>query len=162
MRNVSEYSIGLLHELAIKAAKANYSPKDLAEITEEDLRQLRLVRRGNASITVVPHLIDCDADPFVPDGLFVKEHQKGGQLQWDPTKVSLWRSRDQQGNKLVKGYKLRERLESKHVLNACVLGDLLQNPELIPPAWKGKTVFFWGTVYRDNDMYLFICFLYWK
>ena len=37
------------------------------------------------------------------------------------------------------------------MLNANVLDYLLANPHLIPEEWKGKYVFFWGTVYHRRD-----------
>lgn len=42
------------------------------------------VQLGDAVITVPEHLIDLDANPFIPyDGCKVEEHQKGGQFRWD-------------------------------------------------------------------------------
>jgi len=101
------------------------------------------------------HIIDCDANPSIPEGLIVFEHKKGGQLEWNPDKVSLYRSREQRGNKL------REELENKAVLNINVLDFLLKYPEIIPDSWKGKYVFFWGTICRDSDRRLCVHYLYW-
>lgn len=38
----------------------------------------------------------------------------------------------------------------------------LANPHLIPEEWKGKAVFFWGTIYRDADGHLCVRYLYWR
>ncbi len=96
------------------------------------------------------HVIDCDANPFVPEGWEVIEHRKGGEFQWDPTKVELYLC-DEQKSEWIKGNELRKKLEGKPVLNACVLDYLHAHPELIPNEWKGKYIFFWGTIYRFQD-----------
>ena len=124
-------------------------------------------------LTVVEHVIDCDADPFNPwtkeGGWTVDEHQKGGQWKFDPKQVEFYLSSGQKGddNKAIEGYKLRKELAGKPVLNANVLDYLLKNPHLIPEEWKkdgqGNTryIFFWGTVYRNRDGDLFVRYLYW-
>jgi hypothetical protein len=94
--------------------------------------------------------IDCDAAPFVPDGWKVEEHQKGGSFIWDASKVELFLSDSQKGGKTIEGNKLRKELAKKPVFNANVLDYLLKNPHLIPEEWKGKDVFFWGTIYRGR------------
>lgn len=48
------------------------------------------------------------------------------------------------------------------MLNANVLEYLLAHPDLIPEEWKGKAVFFWGTIYRDSDGGLYVRYLYWS
>jgi hypothetical protein len=103
--------------------------------------------KGHAEVVIKKHLIDCDADPFVPDGWKVEEHIKGGRLEWDPENVSLYLSRKQQDG-VISGDKLRKELKGKPVLNACVLDYLMANPNLIPNEWKGKCINFWGTIYR--------------
>jgi len=59
------------------------------------------------------------------------------------------------------GNKLRKELAKKRVVNANVLDYLLANPHLIPEEWKGKAVFFWGTIYRDRGDYLCVHCLLW-
>jgi hypothetical protein len=41
-------------------------------------------------------------------------------------------------------------INEKEVLNANVLDYLLDHEEIIPEEWKGKYIYFWGTVYRHN------------
>jgi hypothetical protein len=107
------------------------------------------------------HLIDLDADPFVPNSWSVVEHQKGGQFKWDASTVSLCLSKKQQSSKWIEGHKLREELEGKPVFNANLLDYLLKHPRLIPEEWKGKYVFFWGTVYRSSRGSLYVRYLCW-
>jgi hypothetical protein len=95
-------------------------------------------------------VIDLDAGPFVPDGWKLEEHQKGGQFEWNPANVKLHLSPNQQGGNGIEGNKLREELKGKSSYNANLLDYLLKNPDLIPEQWKGKYVYFWGTVYSDS------------
>lgn len=107
------------------------------------------------------HVIDCDTAPFVPLGWLVEEHQKGGQLSWDASKVKLLVKLNE-GESYVGGHELRKRLKDEPVLNANVLDYLLARPELVPEEWKSRLVFFWGTIYRDSDDYLFVRYLFWN
>ncbi|KKW36868.1 MAG: hypothetical protein UY82_C0009G0001 [Candidatus Uhrbacteria bacterium GW2011_GWC2_53_7] len=112
-------------------------------------------------------LIDCDAQPYVPNGWKVEEHRKGGQIEFDPAKVELYLSNGQLGDKTIEGNKLRKELESKPVMNACVLDHLLANTNLIPESWKqdeqGRTryIYFWGTIYRGGGGSLCVRYLCW-
>ena len=106
-------------------------------------------------------IIDCEDFPFVPGDLKVENHKEGGQLEWDPAKVRLHFSPNQQNDKSIQGHKLRKELENEPVLNANVLDSLLDHPNLIPEEWKGKFVFFWGTIYRDSDDHLYVRYLFW-
>ncbi|MEK7173028.1 MAG: hypothetical protein AAB740_03555 [Patescibacteria group bacterium] len=115
------------------------------------LAQVREVLLGRAEIKTVSHTIDCDADPFVPEDWKVEEHKKGGRLLWDLAKVELFLSENQKDGNIIVGNKLRKELADKPVLNANVLDWLLAHPQLIPEEWKGKYIFFWGTIYRDSS-----------
>lgn len=121
---------------------------------------------------MMKHIIDCDADPFVPKGWKkgwkVEEHKKGGQFVFDPAKVKFYLSPNQQNGKGIEGNKLRKELADELVLNANVLDYLFKNPQLIPENWKKdeqgnpRYIFFWGTIYRDSGGDLcvsYLCFL---
>lgn len=110
--------------------------------------------------SLLDHSIDLDASPYLPNGWSAEEHKKGGFLKWDPTKVRLHFSENQQGGKYVEGNKLRKELETQPVYNANLLDFYLAHPELIPEEWKGKSVFFWGTIYRLSDGRLYVRYLY--
>ena len=111
------------------------------------------------------HVIDCDAAPFVPSvpsGLSgVEEHVNGGKLVWEESKIELYLDDGQKGEGRIQGYELRKVLKDKRVLNANVLDYLLAHPELIPESWKGKTVFFWGTIYPSSVGGRFVRCLCW-
>jgi len=122
---------------------------------------------GNAEVVVKNHVIDCDKQPYLPDGWEVAGHTRGGQLVWDASKVQLYLSDNQQNGKSIEGNKLRKELANKPVLNANVLDYLLANPHLIPEEWKadgnGNTryIFFWGSIYRRSNGDLCVRCLYW-
>ena len=113
-------------------------------------------------VSVIRHLINTDAKPFLPAGWQgVEEHRGMGQFTWDSTKVSLYLSPRQQGGQVIIGHDLRQELVGKPVLNANVLDYLLAHPELIPEEWKGKYIYFWGTIYRYSGVNLCVRYLYW-
>ncbi|MBU6214484.1 hypothetical protein KGM48_01415 [Patescibacteria group bacterium] len=158
--------VGLAAKLKVAFARNGWTEQLIDAACEGDkLGQFKQVLLGHAAITVVEHVIDCDAQPFVPDGWSVEEHQKGGAFKWDKEtqKDALYLSKGQAGSKYIEGNKLRKELTEKStpVLNANVLDYLLANPHLIPEEWKGKYVFFWGTVYRYRVGNLYVRCLYW-
>ena len=160
------YSIGQMNEHADALERNGWTPADLKKASGGDIlaHLLPLVRKYGDIVPVATsqqYLIDCDADPFIPSDWSVDEHQKGGQIQFDSSKIELWLAKDQQKSKSMEGNKLRKELQSRKVLNANVLDYLLAHPELIPEEWKGKCLFFWGTIYRRSNGHLYVRFLYW-
>lgn len=120
-----------------------------------------LNNRGKLQI-IGNHEINTDATPRLPfDGATIEYHKKDGKMILDPSKINLYLSEGQKGGQYIEGNKLRKELKSKPVLNACVLDYLLDNPHLIPEEWKGKAVFFWGTIFRGSDGSLYVRYLYW-
>ncbi len=97
----------------------------------------------------VAHFIDTDVAPFVPFGWSIAEHRTGGLLRWDVDDVALWLSEQQHAGP-VSGQAVQAQLREQPVLNAAVLDYLFDRPELIPPAWEDRFVFFWGTIYRSR------------
>ncbi|MBI2175621.1 MAG: hypothetical protein HYU35_02730, partial [Parcubacteria group bacterium] len=95
-----------------------------------DADALRRAVRERSSTNLVHHPTSTKVDLFVAGGTPLDKEQMDG--------------------KWIEGDKLRNELANKPVLNANVLDHLLANPHLIPEEWKGKTVFFWGTIYRDQ------------
>ena len=154
--------VGLAAKLKVAFARNGWTEELVDSACEGDkLGQFREVLLGRSSITVIENLIDCGAAPFVPNGWSVEEHQKGGQFKLAISQVQLFLAKGQQDGKSIEGNKLRKELAGKKVLNANVLDYLLANPHLIPEEWKGKYVFFWGTIYRRSDGNLFVRCLYW-
>jgi len=160
--------VGQAHDMELAMQGTEWTTDDLKRFySSRDLLNGALqVVRGTATITPVEHIIDCAADPFVPNSWTVETHQPGGLWKWNPEQVQFYLSTNQQNGKTIKGNKLRKELAGKPVLNANVLDYLLKNPQLIPEEWKkdsnGNTryIFFWGTIYRNAVGSLFVRYLY--
>jgi hypothetical protein len=160
--------VGQANELKLAFRKANYTNDDIKRLCEGNvLADVRNVLLGHAEVKLVEHVIDLDADPFVPNNWKVEKHQQGGSFKWDPAQVQFHLSPNQQNGKVIEGNKLRKELEGKSVFNANLLDYLLAHPNLIPEEWKqdeqGRTryIFFWGTIYRYSDGNLCVRYLYW-
>lgn len=162
---MSRYAEGQTHQLVDALEANNWLADDLTKLGQAKPEQhlaIRDVLNGRAKIVYPQHLIDCDAVPFLPNGWRgVEKHWKSGQLEWNPTQIKLYLSKKQTDGKVIEGNKLRKELENQNVLNANVLDYLLAHPNLIPEEWKGKYVFFWGTIYRDSHGRLYVRYLFW-
>ena len=122
--------VGQANEIKLAARRAGATNTDLKRLSEGDMfARILPVIRGLAEIVVVKHVIDCDADPFLPKDWEVVEHKKTGILEWDPKKIKLHLSLDQQDGKVIEGNKLRKELANESVLNANVLDYLLEERE---------------------------------
>jgi hypothetical protein len=160
--------VGQANELKLAFRKANYTNDDIKRLCEGNvLADVRNVLLGHAEVKLVEHVIDLDADPFVPNNWKVEKHQHGGSFKWDPKQVQFYLSEPQRKEKSIEGNKLRRELEGKPVFNANLLDYLLAHPNLIPEDWKqdekGRTryIFFWGTIYRSSDGNLGVRCLCW-
>lgn len=150
------------HELKMAFRRNGWNNAQIKALSEREdiLKDVLQVVKGEAEIVQIEH-IDCDADPFTPKNWSVEEHQKGGLFSFDLSKLSLFLSEKQKKGAIL-GHYLRKELEGKPVMNANILDYLLVRPELIPEEWKGKYIFFWGTIYRDSDGSLCVRCLYWN
>ena len=103
MATQSDVSVGMAHELVITATKVGWEPKDFADLahSEDKARQVLNYLRGFSEIRPSQHAIDTDADPFVPQGWEVAEHRKGGILEWNPSRIRLHLSSNQQNGKVI-------------------------------------------------------------
>ena len=148
---MSSYSEGQTHQLMDAFEAKGFTPDHLTKLGQfRDLSLIREVLDGRAEIKQVEYLVDLDAEPFLPDGWKVEEHKKGGQFKYDSAKVGLYLSKGQQKGKMIVGNDLRKELKNQPVYNANLLDFYLkkENQHLIPEEWKGKAIFFWGTIYR--------------
>ncbi len=151
--------VGQANELKLAFRKHGWTNIDIKKLCEGNILThiLPLVREfGETKTPTVEaqqpqHTINCDTSPFTPEGWKVEYHKQDGQFVFDPTKVKLHLSPNQQNGKVIGGNQLRRELENEPVLNANVLDYLLAHPELIPEEWKGKYIFFWGTIYRHSS-----------
>lgn len=157
----SSISIGAANQLCDALENAGFSSDDVTKLRQfGNLSAIKSLLYGKAEISYSEHLIDCDVAPFIPDGWTVEEHKLGGQYKFSQDNISLYLSAKQNKGS-IEGNKLRKELADKPVLNANVLDYLLAHPEVIPEEWKGKYLFFWGTIYRNSRGDLCVRYLYW-
>lgn len=163
-------AVGLAHKVCLAAEEQGYTPELLNTLAEHPtlLGELRKVQLGLSEIKPILHTIDCDADPFLPDGWSIREEDQlpshvKGIFTWDPAEAKLYLSKKQRGDKYIVGNDLRKELAKEPTLNANVLDYLLkpENQHLIPEEWKGKAIFFWGTIYRLSGVGLCVRCLCW-
>lgn len=148
-------------ELKLAFRRNGWNNAEIKTLSEGDtLAYVLKVIKGQAEIKMIEHLIDCDVAPFIPDGSSVEEHKKGGMFKFSPEKISFYFSKKQKKGS-IEGNDLRKELANYPVLNANVLDYLLDHPKLIPEEWKGKVIFFWGTIYRDSAINLSVYCLLW-
>jgi hypothetical protein len=149
-----------------------------ANFTEEDMKMLcaskeALICAKNAvrtlmSVGEIEHLIDCSADPHIPNGCTLVDHKRSGGIRWNPNNIELYRSVNTKLGSAISGRSLRRDLAHMPVMNACVLDYLLTHPHLIPVEWKKtldkKTVFifFFGTIYKNSAGAEFVRCLSWS
>lgn len=155
---------GLIQDLEAAFRRNGLSRKDVKELSKgKVLDSIRALVRGNAKIEMINHVINCSADPDisrVPGDWGVNEHRRTGDFVWDPSKVSLNLFGSQEGARVINAYTLPRELRDKPNVNANVLDYLLSHQELIPENWKGKRIFFCGTIYSDGGL-LYVRYLYW-
>jgi len=87
-----------------------------------------------------------------------------GKIEFSPKDAHLYLSEEQNSSyDSIIGYDLKEelRIQNNLVYGANLLDYLLVHPEIIPEEYKRKMVFFWGTIYRNSDGYLFVRCLLW-
>jgi hypothetical protein len=165
----SEFAVlGCMHKLGIAGEEVGITKADWNALAQDKdaLAQLLAWRRGKKRIVDIDHVVDCSATPYIPEGWEVRpEDQIGsrftGEFKLTREAVKLYLDAAQQGRGVVKGTQLVKRLEGQLVLPANVLDYYLANPDQIPDSWKGKLIFFWGTVYRSADGNLCVHCLRW-
>lgn len=97
--------------------------------------------------------------PYIPYKNWTLEYDNP-MPSFDPSKLSLHLEPEQNESYLT-GEVLAKRMKDKG-LNSNALKYLLDNPKLIPEEWKGKYVYFFGTILRSPDGYRYVLYLYWS
>ncbi len=91
----------------------------------------------------------------------IKYHKKEGIVQLDLSKAELYISEKQKTAAGASFSEVYEEVKDTNVWSASFLQYLLKYPKLIPETWKGKEIFFWGTIYQDDlNSELAVMFLY--
>lgn len=162
----TEFNHGAVHEFLVTFATAGGTEADLTRLTKSRSQCTQVISflHGTSEIRPKRRLINLAADPFCPNGRKVEEHVKTKPWKFDAKQIRLSLNPNQVGGRTMLGHDLRKALEGKPVLNANVLDWLLkeENQHLIPEEWKGKAIFFWGTIYHDSDDNLYVRYLYWN
>lgn len=163
-KNKLMLDVGQAEELKLAFRRNDWNNSHIKTLSEGDfLAEVLKVIKGQSEIKPIEHLIDTDAAPFRRPDWFVEKHIGRGLWRWNPDSIELFLSKKQK-EKYQIGHELREIIESltgKMVLNANVLDYLLDHSGLIPESWKGKEIFFWGTIYRDHHSKLYVRCLRW-
>lgn len=153
----SLYSIGAMDQLSDALEKSGFSRDDVTKLKQFDnLKGIRDILYGWAEIKYPDHLIDLGADPFIPEGFSIEEHQKGGLWKWDPQ--FLVRLAKEQSRRGFKEKDWRLQLLDDDNLNVNVLSYLLKHQEIIPEEME-YGVTFWKTIYRDRGGNICVCSL---
>ena len=157
----SDFSAGLMANLAGAAAKAGISPTDFDRLWRNKKKMLALASMLHGDD------IDCAGTPFIPSGLEYKDEDQiksayRGTLKAGKIFSSMYLDERQKVGVLI-GETLKLALEGKLVLTAHCLDFVLrpENQHLIPDELKGKALFFWGSIYRDSHGSLFVRYLFW-
>jgi hypothetical protein len=113
-------------------------------------------------------VIDCDADPYVPEDMRVQHHERMGRLLWSPDAAKLVYPL-RPGEEYISTGEFLKRLSAERPLNANVLDWLLKpaNVRHIPEAWVAKysafghgIVFFGTTYFIDPGAFSCVRFLF--
>jgi hypothetical protein len=118
-------------------------------------------------IRPIEHVIDLDADPYVPAGWDVAEHQKGGQWKWNQTLLYLCEKKLYRG--VVSDRYIHEELVKKTLANGNLLDYIIkpENQYLIPDDWKKdengniRYIYLWGTIYRVRSRCFCVRYFFW-
>jgi hypothetical protein len=113
---------------------------------------------SNDSQMIAGRVIDCDPEPKAAKDWTVHWHNNIGKIAWQVERVQLliFDSQPKPGvsfdeySTVESGIQVAHQLDGLITLNANVLEYLLVHPELIPETWKGRYVFFWGTIYLSR------------
>lgn len=102
------------------------------------LRDLKIVLDGRAEIVVRKYIVDLDADPFVPQGLTLVKHEKGGKFEFDPIKIKLYLSPNQQDGGMIGGASSVRSLRNSGTSTQTCLTSTSHIPTSFLPSGKTK------------------------
>lgn len=150
--------LGMLSDLTSKLQHGVIVPEELALFNQrKNPFPIPTTMKSRKKLTV-----DLSAAPYLPDGWTIEEHRTAKPWRFDAKQVQLYLDEAQKSSS-IGGHDLRQKLADQPVFNANLLDWLLreENQHLIPEEWKDKYVFFWGTIYRIPDGFLFVRYLLW-
>jgi hypothetical protein len=155
-------ALNIVTDLCAKVREAGGTDDDIHRLVTPDGQKIltnmaRLVVEARKNDL----LVDLDADPFCPNGWTVVGHKKGGKRKFDRNAIGLYLADGQKNGGSMVGNDLRIALADQPVENANQLDWYLDHPDQIPEEWKGRVIFFWGTIYQLPGGELYVRCLYW-
>ena len=138
----------------------------LGDMTRVKAEFTRFLENGGRVMVGPNPILNFDVPSFIPNSWEIRESDQiqsrvKGRWELILNKIGHHLDLGQKARKVIRGHELKQSLDGQPVLPAHVLDYLLEHPELIPEAWKGKAVFFWGTIYRGAGGNLYVRYLYW-
>ena len=108
-------------------------------------------------------IIDYSKKPKLFDFAIVSHPDRADMVEIDVSKIERTLVL-KKGEEYISGHETLKRLKKtkRILLDARVLEELLEHPELIPDEWKKGFTYFWGTIFRDSDDDLYVRCLYWS
>lgn len=98
------FSVSQMNQLGDALESAGFTPDEVTKLRSyPQLKDFKRVINGYAQIVTVKHVIDCDADPYIPDGCQVDSHRKNGKLEWDSEKILLYSIRKSETRETYRG-----------------------------------------------------------
>ncbi len=161
--------VGLANELKMAFRKGGWTNADLKKFCEkspQEIRQLLLCIRGLATPALDEFRVDTDARPL-HHNLAIERHDPMGVVNLTGDGECLFV--DTRVVTLVSVYvesaefpvwqvgELPRALVGKKMLNANLLKQLLQTPQLIPRNWDAEPIAFWGTEYYHHGVSYYQC-----
>ena len=138
-------------ELDHAFARAGWRAEDVKKLSKGSiLRDFLDVLHGKKQIQTADLSICLNDSPFVPKGYTLERHTGEGVYRWGPDNFITKVFDHQKVGKGLSGQETLRLLSIFYVANANVLDFLLARPYLIPDHLKGRRLYFWGTIYRNN------------
>jgi hypothetical protein len=131
------------------------------------LVRFKKVLDGFAEIKPI-YEIDFDKAPYIPDGWTLLPDNEQlrnrihGKMKFDSTKINLYLDAAQKRGRYIEGNELRDRLTNMPVFGVQLRDFYLEYPHFIPEEWKGKAIYFWGSIYQDSNGDLYVPCLCWR
>ena len=102
-------------------------------------------------------MIITNTKPSIPSGWTIEYHNYIQEVNLDDLVLHL---EPEQKSGYLDGTILNERLKAT-AMNASLLDYFLEHTDKIPASWKGKYIYFHGTIYRSAVGNLVVRYLYW-
>ncbi len=108
----------------------------------------RRASRDMRPLFQMEYYIDARDNPFSPYPTFkMVEHLNQGFWKWDEDVARIKEVVHSPRHKVITAHELRERCAKDAIGNANFIEFFILNKHLVPEEWRGKNIFFLGTLY---------------